>query len=390
MKKIKRQETRSNQRGSIAIIIAATAIALFGMAALAVDAGFWYTKSRRLQGVADAAVSAGMPALVAGNSSTATQNARNMATANGFAGATVTPGVGTLSVTVSATAPSFFAAIMGGGTNRLLTSTATGQVVSNAGPALLALGGCASVPGFALSGNGALSIQGSVESNGPLTFSTGGVQPQNVTGNVLSACGVPNVGAGPITFSSPPGVGGPFTDPWNTVSLASFEALCLSTTGTSTLVNNSNAIPFGAWTDMGGGLEKLNPGVYCSAGNLNLSGPGTAFTAIGVTIVAGGQIQIGANGVNSVLSAATGVPHNIVAYTPSNVGCAGGAMTVGNQNLTITGSVYAPNGCMIIGGNVGMTLNGSAIASDLQIGDNGNWVFNPGGGGGGTSWRMLN
>jgi Flp pilus assembly protein TadG len=385
MKQTKRKETRNHESGAVTVIVAILAIGLFGMSAMAIDAGFWYTRSRTMQGIADAAVSAGMPALVAGNQSTAGQNATNLATANGYAGATVAATATTLRVSVTSTAPSFFASIMGAGTSRMLTSTATGEVVATGGPALLALGGCASVPGFALSGNGALSIQGAVESNGPLTFSTGGVAAQNVTGSVLSACGIPNVGSGPITFASPPAMGGPFTDPWGSVTLASLEPLC---TEGHTTVNSGGNVPGGPdWTNSGGGLWTLSPGVYCDAGNINLAGLGTAFAAAGVTLVAGGAIQIGANGVNSVLSAATGVPHGIVAYTPST---ATPAINVGNQNLTIGGSLYAPNGEIIMGGNVGMTLNGSAIGSNLQIGDNGNWVFNPGGGGGGTTWRMLN
>ena len=69
---------RNPQLGSVTIVVAAMWMALFGMAALAVDAGHMYLTKRNLQDAADAAVMAGLPSL--GSSITTAQtNARNMA-----------------------------------------------------------------------------------------------------------------------------------------------------------------------------------------------------------------------------------------------------------------------------------------------------------------------
>ncbi len=54
---------RHPELGSVTIVVAALWMALFGMAALAVDAGHMYLTKRNLQDAADAAVMAGLPSL---------------------------------------------------------------------------------------------------------------------------------------------------------------------------------------------------------------------------------------------------------------------------------------------------------------------------------------
>ena len=61
----------------MAILLAFFLTTLFGFAAFSIDMGFRYTRLRMLQAVADASVSAGMPALVAGNATTAGTTATN-------------------------------------------------------------------------------------------------------------------------------------------------------------------------------------------------------------------------------------------------------------------------------------------------------------------------
>ena len=263
MKQIKRKQSeRLPERGAVAILLAFFLTTLFGFAAFAVDMGFRYTRSRMLQAVADAAVSAGMPALVAGNATTAGTNATNMAMANGYSGANATISTATagqLSVVVRATAPSFFSAIFGGGTTHNLTATAVGALTSTPGPALLTLGGCGS-SGLSWSGNGAFQIKGPVESNGPMTFSTGGSLTQNFTSLVESACAVPSMGSGPITYSGgPPTLATPPANPYSSVTLASLEPYCTGGTSTTTFRD----LQFSDWTYTGAnGIWTLNPGVY--------------------------------------------------------------------------------------------------------------------------------
>jgi len=290
---------------------------------------------------------------------------------------------------VMATAPSFFSAIFGGGTSRVLHATAVGALTNTPGPALLTLGGCGS-SGLSESGNGAFEIKGPVESNGPMTFSTGGAATQNFTSTVQSACAVPSMGSGPITYSGgSPSMGGPFANPYSSVTLASLAPFC--TFGNTT---SQRDIQFTDWTYTGAnGIWTLNPGVYCSSQPLTLSGPGTAFIATGVTIISAGAITIGANNTlagSSVLTAAAGIPKGSAVHSDATtVNCAGQAINLGSMNLTVNGSVYAPNGCANLSGDQGMTINGSVISQNMIIGASGDWTFDPTGGAGGTAWRML-
>jgi hypothetical protein len=147
-------------------------------------------------------------------------------------------------------------------------------------------------------------------------------------------------------------------------------------------------IPGGNWS--AGGV--LAPGVYCSGGALNVASPDICqcMVAPGVSFIALGDVTLGDNGPSS-LSPAAGMPDNIVVYTASTTDCGvgGEAINIGFNTFTIQGSIYAPNGCVNMGDNGGLTINGSVIAKSIQIGDNGNWTIDPNGGpGGGTVWQM--
>ena len=75
---------RDRERGSVAILVTVMWTALFGMAVMAVDFGYLYTKKRGLQSAADAALLASMPAFMAQNSSGAHDTAIRVAGLNGF------------------------------------------------------------------------------------------------------------------------------------------------------------------------------------------------------------------------------------------------------------------------------------------------------------------
>src|SRR5262245_49156373 len=78
---------RNRERGAVANIVAFAWTALFGMAVLAIDFGYLYTKRRGVQAVADAAVRAAMPTFANNGSSglsLATPKARNVVNYNGY------------------------------------------------------------------------------------------------------------------------------------------------------------------------------------------------------------------------------------------------------------------------------------------------------------------
>lgn len=358
---------RDPQRGTVTILVAAISMGLFAMAALAVDAGYWYQARAGLQNQADAAVMAGLPSL-ATSQSTAKTNAKSIALA-AYPSATVnaTPTSSSLTVTISATQRSFFGSIFGLST-KPMTVTAVGQMTAPA-PAILALGNCTTT-GVSINGSAALTINGAVESNGPLSYQTGPVTT-TTTGNVQSNCGVPSSNGAWNTFSSAPSQSASaFSDPFSAISTSSFTC----TVGS---VTTSRDIQYSDWVG-----STLPPGIYCSSGSMNLTSPvGTSFTAVGVTLVSMGSIQIGASSA-STWSAATGSPQNIVAYALGSGG--GPAINLGNNSLTVTGSIYAPNG-LINAGGANMVVDGSLIGQSVELGNYGAWTIDPSlGGGAGT------
>ena len=219
MKQIKQERPqRVHERGAVAILLAFFLTTLFAFAAFSIDMGFRYTRFRMLQAVADASVSAGMPALVAGNSNTAGNNATNMARANGYSGGNVTidtATAGQLKVTVMASAPSFFSALFGGGSSRLVARQ-EGRVSPYPWPGAAGAGRLRS-PGLASSGNGKLTSMEISRANSNITISTGGgSQPQTTRSSVQSHCGAPTVWSSSIVYSGggprPPAA--PFPDPF--------------------------------------------------------------------------------------------------------------------------------------------------------------------------------
>jgi hypothetical protein len=371
----KKTKNRS-ERGAIAIIVAAMLTTLSAFAALAIDVGFFYTKSRHVQAVADAAVRAGMATMPA---ATTSQNAAlAIINANGtYATQSAVVSGNDLTVQITQVVPSFFGRMLGRG-NKTLTGRAVGELISTPTGALVALGGCASGTGLSINGNATISITGDVTSNGPLGYQTGPAAT-TTTGVAQSPCaGEPTSNGAWNTITGGMGAGGPFVNPYASVSFASFPACTFGD-----LVSPYN-IPMGNWTG-----QTLTPGVYCSGGGLTVSGmpPGLNIIANDVTFLATGAINIGASNA-SQLSARAGSPFDIVAYTTYSGG--GPAIMVGNEGMTIDGSLYAPGG-LINAGGPDFTVNGSFVANEIFVGAWGPWTINGGGGGGGgNNWRMKN
>src|SRR3954469_18397728 len=152
---------RNHELGAVVILVAVMWTALFGMAVLAVDFGYLYTKRRGTQAVADAAVRAAMPVYVSNGMTLATVRARAVATANGYIdnvnGATVTfdqPAANQFRAQIGRTYPTFFGTLFGL-TSKVVRGMAVGQVtptVVATAPAILALGGCAGA-GVTINGN---------------------------------------------------------------------------------------------------------------------------------------------------------------------------------------------------------------------------------------------
>jgi hypothetical protein len=109
------RQLRSSEGGAALMWVAGSMVMLLAMAALAVDLGWYYLNSSRLQRATDAAALAGVVNLPA-DSAQAYTDARSAATANGFATASVTGRVladNKYQVTLDTTVPTFFAQVVG-------------------------------------------------------------------------------------------------------------------------------------------------------------------------------------------------------------------------------------------------------------------------------------
>jgi hypothetical protein len=393
----KHRESRRRDSGTITVIAIFMLLALMAMAGLSVDLGFLYTRSRMMYAVADSAVAIGMKDLVAGASASISSDISNIAGQyNGAYSISVLTGANQVQVTVTHTYPLFFARMLGF-PSKTMTVVAIGKR-SAPSPALLALGNvCGSGVGLTINGQGDMTVNGDIDGNGRVNFQTGngtgtctpGPFAVQVSGSVASDCpGGPQAGGSPgqncwDTTTGSYGTGGPFTDPFApfTPPTCTYGSLA------------SGADPTSGHAHMVGILWTYDPGVYCTSGNFNIVGnAGSGVDATGVSFMSnGGTIGFGLNAA-STFSAAASSPNGVIAYTTNATACsAGQAIQYGGPAaglVTMTGSFYAPNGCINAGTNGPMTVTGSFIGNELQIGDFSDWSIGPGGAGGGNSWQM--
>jgi hypothetical protein len=397
----KTRTARNTERGAIAIVIAAMWMTLFGIAALAVDFGYLYTRQRGLQAVSDAAVTAAMPIYRDSGTAPARTRALAVASANGYttSGNTVVDANEVAAnsqfrVRVSRVFPTFFGGLFGI-SQKQIVATSIGRLDPGSGVAAIHTNSasCADF-GFTVQGNTPLNIVGNVESNGVLSIGwlNASCYPApsaicRISGTARAPC--PGNPQNPSSFTVSGGIAnvGGFPDPFAATTLATLTPLCTGGTNTAT--------PLGGlpWNPEAGGCNSLPPGVYCSSADINVSppGPGMSICAPGVTFVSAGAVIIGANN-NITLSAAAGVPNNLIVFAGGSGG--GPTINMGSAGTyTMTGSFYAPLGHINGGGgNVGgFQLAGSIVGYTIFLGmdPGGTWNITGGGGPSGSGWSLY-
>ncbi|HZL21066.1 MAG TPA: pilus assembly protein TadG-related protein [Polyangia bacterium] len=374
---IKISSVDRRQRGSVAIVMAASMTFLFALGALAVDAGFMYTRERSLQAVTDAAALAGGKGLSDG---TSTAKATGMATKNGYtdgvAGNTVSvtsPAAKQIQVTISSAQAPIFGHIFGLGSKTMTATSIAAQAGSD--PAIWAGGGCGASTGLAL-GGGPFTITGDLESNGPLSDYTGGGDTDIGSVTNSSLCPPPTPWRGPVGQPTGGlGQGPPTPDPWG-YNIMSFPACSFGTDLTTPVGTYNVPDPLGV----------VAPGVYCANGNINLSS-GSAILALGVTLLATGDIDIGSPAITNMIPYPG--TNNLIAFSTAADSCVSGhpAINVGNSNVTLNGSLYAPAGCINMGGP-DFTIDGSLVGNEVNV-SGPDWTINAGGGGGGGAVTLY-
>jgi len=366
------KRARNAQQGTVIIVVAFLWTTLFALAALAVDMGHMYLAKRNLQEAADAAVMAGLPVL-ATNAATAKTRASDMATKMGY---TTTPttgtgagGLTTLTVTISTTERFFFAKALGYST-KTLSATSVGQTASNT-PALYAGRNTCTTPPSPVVGlqfNGATTITGDIQSNG---MANDYGNNTTISGSVTYGAGAACTAAG-FGGASKSATGGSLASPYS-FTAASF-------TCTWVAASWSFGGP-GPWWASGGpsGHGTLRAGTYCAtSGDIDLTG--TYIDASTVTLVAtNGHVRISATAAD--ISAFDS--SNVVAFTGiTATDCGNPAINIGNNDVTLTGIFYAPNGCIQSSATT-LNVTGSLAGYQVQLSGSSNHVTSSSGGGGG-------
>jgi hypothetical protein len=379
---MKHSTSRRPDSGTITIMAIFLLTTMIGMAGLAVDVGFMYTRSRMMYAVADSAVYVGMKDLVAGNTSSISTDIADLAAKYGGAYAITIPSqtATMVQVQVQATYPLFFGKMLGF-PSKQMTILAAGRT-NTPPPAILALGStCGASGGVFITGGGNMTVNGSLESNGSITMFTGPAGPA-VIGNVTAGCGPVTLGNGASATGTVGTTAIPFSDPFAPYT----PPACTGGTSTTTTLGSLQGL-----FDTSTVPATFPAGVYCSNSNIQLNDPGNGYTANGVTFVSiGGTVAISANKASTITPNAAS-PNGIIAYSTANTGTSPGDVELtgpANAAFNIGGSFYAPYGSVNLQMNGNYTMTGSAIGNNVWIGNNNNWSIGTPSASGPNAWQM--
>jgi hypothetical protein len=413
MKKLRMTFThRDRERGAVALLVAVMWTTLFGMAVVAVDFGYLYTKKRNMQSIADGALKAAMPVFMANGGGASGSTAANLALAraqavalmSGYQNAEVTalPSMpaSQFGIKIQRSHPTFFGGLFGIGTKDL-KAQATGELTGGSGGAAIwagdpsACGGNWDLnTGLDIRGNGYLTVNGDVQSKNKIHFGNPNPLCNNptvcqVTGTVTSGSGCMffnDPGVGPVGATTVGGTGsGSPADPINQTFLA-LNSKC--TVGT--MFMPLGGLPFGPEV---AGCNPLPSAVYCSSTTIQVIpfGPAGSICPVAASFFSAADIQIMTNGTVDL------TPHpnalGIVFFSnqifggPTAIFMSAGA----GGTVQIRGAVYAPGGRIDFGTDTTNLLVGGTLAGrvvNIALGNGASWIFNGGGGGGGSGWRI--
>jgi Putative Flp pilus-assembly TadE/G-like len=405
---------RDRERGAVALLVAVMWTALFGMAVVAVDFGYLYTKKRGMQGAVDGALKASMPVFKQNGGGTtgataALTRAQQVALLSGFQNAEVTALTGLpanqFGIKIQRSHPTFFGGLFGIGSKNL-SAQATGELTAPAsGPAIHAIdptscGTIWSQSGIEVTGNGHLLVKGDMESMGHLHI--GNLEADcdtatncRVTGSVKTGCPSPDI------FNDAPGLFGMPTMTYNTPTpdpLAGHDVAWFSTPGKCT--NGSSmvtaAVPFvwvpGTLPCVGDALP--NNSVWCANGDITVNPPsGTLCPSTAAFISANGVVNI--NTAGAVTLTGPAATDRIIAFSGKPSGAGDSIFLTNGPGVlyTLTGHVYAPAGQIRAGSqSPGVTIDGMMVGSIILInaGLDAQWTIGSSGSAGpGSGWRIY-
>ncbi|MBV1798603.1 pilus assembly protein TadG-related protein [Siccirubricoccus sp. G192] len=416
------QSLGRDRRGAAALVMAAAASSVIGMAAFATEAGNWYLVRRHAQNAADAAAFAAIKTLAeTGSTQTAVSMGTDVVSRNGFTagGATVvTVTADTAStprsvrVVVQQTQPLLLARVL---LQQATVVRATSRAVAadmSKGACVLTLSGSiaignntiATAPGCALAsnykaGDAFQAGSGGSIANGSFTVTASGI----VTTGGCRGC-AESVSAGKLVLGSPPSsYQPPVRNPYAALNSfqppANFPSSCINAqTGATLLPWESGSTCYTSITLSGNNTTVMTPGTYyirggdfkinsgsltcpdCTGGRgVTIVLTGNATNAIGsVGINTNGTVQLSAprsnpastNGSNSDLSGVLIFRDPNARWVPS-----GGTTQVsinGGASISLNGAVVAPNIAASLNGGSTSQVNGCTVmvVGSLSLGGN--------------------
>jgi Flp pilus assembly protein TadG len=374
-------------RGAVAVIVAAMMVVFCGLLALVVDLGLARDRAGMAQNAADAAALGAAtslahttnPAAVTPSEITqARAVADQYATANGWTAGigafTVDPAAGTVTVALaSQQSPRIFAGIIGSNTPPVSASAQATWQNAPAPCSMCVLGNFSAQNGQTVNTVGNVLIRGnlSVSPNGTVTSASGIVG----YGGTLSNSG---------TVTPPPVVVSPITDPY-AVTPQLPPAPPAPPMGSRVVTASTSACTPGTYNDVTA-CRTFAAGIYVITGQNRFTGNVTVLATGGVLLyftcstgsgastvsapcpatgAQGGSLAFGGN-VNATITARTDPIYRGLAiiydrHNTSELGIIGGPAVI------VNGNVYAAAGTLRNNGNGPLTVNGSLVIGDVDL-----------------------
>ena len=374
---------RADERGAVAMIVAAMMVVVMGLAALVVDLGFARDQDRAAQNAADAAALAAAGALGTAANPTAVTDAdvaRARTVANGFVVANGwSAGIATFDVdrggrTVSLAlvpvrSPSIFAGVLGAATPSVGASAQASWDGPGPGCAICVLGDVTSQNGKLTASAGNVLIGGSLDLRPQGAVTAAGVV--GVAGRVtgggtvtppvtpVGAVTDPFLSAPPLPPSGPPALGLPAT--------SASGPNCQP--GTYTLITACRTFASGVYVVTGVNRFSGNIAIDASSGVVLYAtcsqGRGTPVSSTCAQGQAGGSIQFAGTVTGTVAALPDPAFRGLaIIYDRKNTAPLG---LVGGPGLRIDGGVYAAAAELTNSGTGPLTINGSLVIGAITL-----------------------
>ena len=380
-------------RGSVVVLTSLSLVILVGLASFAVDLGNARQIDAKAQHAADAASLGGARELALGNAGSATAVATQLVDANDMDSAQssvhIPPISGThvgdsncVQVTVNATVDTFFAPVFGF-TETHPSATAVACSSGEANPPIAAIFANTTTceeKSFIFSGSDS-TVVGSLHSNDELDIP--GSDNVFAGATYVSTSSVGGLG-NTFPFGGAPIVSPVLPSPLDFFDIVDYrpggsKALAAAADPTADYYNAGSDKIDNGWLESNAGFDSvtgiLQPGLYYTSGDIDLSGAYSVAGGLGVTFVA--ETTINVSGSDQVLDPWDDESllffSNYMKSSPLTdlANCDSNAISMSGSDISWTGFIYSPFGQTKVNGSGNFTIHGSVVAWAVEISGSG-------------------